>query len=165
MTKVKIRAGFETNSSSAHSLVLPADGETTLSKTSQLGFIDEANELHISGNTCFGWEWEIWDYPGDKVNYLIIDSGHDEGLINRLKRVIMDNTGTFNVVFDSIVEAKEQGSYNTYVDHQSIGTSAPVRKFNDEQLWNFIMNPSAMIRGGNDNSDGPWRPDDTFDIE
>ena len=149
----KVRAGFETNSSSAHTLVLDdSDVVPTINVNARLGYIDEKNQLHIVGNTEFGWEWEIWDYPGDKVNYLYLDNRHNSAAVDRLKSVLMKYTGTTDVHFDSIYEPKSFA----YIDHQSEGTSAPVFELDDEGIWQFIMSTTSAIKGGNDNSDGPF---------
>lgn len=152
----KIRSGFETNSSSAHSLVIDHSDESVIHPISELGFIDEANFLNVDGETYFGWEWNIWNSPGDKVNYLYIDSGGSDERIQRLKDILMKNTGTFGVNFLSISDSK----YDPYVDHQSRGNSEEVFEMTDDNIWRFIMNPNSKFRGGNDNEYGPWSNDE-----
>jgi hypothetical protein len=156
---IKVRDGFETNSSSSHSVVISGT-DNVFSDFAMLGILD-GDTLHIDGETNFGWEWEIWSMPGDKINYIIIDSD-DEAVTERIVELIKEKTGAKHVEFTSLDAAKKEGSYNAYVDHQSIGTSAEVRGLDNESLWKFIMNPESSFRGGNDNSDGPWS---TYDDE
>ena len=157
---IKVRDGFETNSSSSHSVVI-SDTDNVFTNVAMLGAI-EGDTLHIEGETAFGWDWEIWSMPGDKINYILIDSD-DEAVTERIVELVKEKTGVKHVDFPSLTTARAANSWSAYVDHQSIGTSVEVRSLDDESLWKFIMNPESSFRGGNDNSDGPWSTYDDQD--
>lgn len=154
----KVREGFESNSSSSHTLVIGDISVPLIKELSQLGFLDKSGNFVITGNTRFGWEWEIWDCPSDKASYLRIDCDNNDQRVNRLREIIGKNVGVeaYRVIFDGIDDDDPDTLYSYYIDHQSAGTSAEVFDGDDDAVWNFIMNPSAKILGGNDNSDGPW---------
>lgn len=148
---IRVRDGFETNSSSSHSVVI-SDSDNTFTDLAYLGIID-GETLHVEGETIFGWEWELWSMPGDKLNYILIDNDNDELIRERLINLIKEKTGVKHVDFPGIDGG---GEYNAYVDHQSKYTSGKVLELGDDDLWKFIMNPESAFRGGNDNDDGPW---------
>lgn len=156
-----IRHGFETNSSSSHSLVISPDNDV-LTDVSKLGVYEDSTEgrkFIVSGNTKFGWEWEIWDYPGDKLFYILID-GASEELTNEMRQMVATKAEVEfkNVIFDGIDNCND--NYSCYIDHQSLGTSSDVRRMETEEIWQFIMNPNSCFRGGNDNQCGPWSYND-----
>lgn len=150
---IKVRDGFETNSSSSHSVVI-SDVDNAFTDLSYLGQLEFGGKtLHVEGETRFGWEWEIWSMPGDKLNYILIDNDNDELVRERLVNLIKEKTGVEHVDFPDFDNAPE---YGAYVDHQSSGTSQEVLRLDDDELWRFIMNPESAFRGGNDNDEGPW---------
>jgi hypothetical protein len=153
----KVREGFESNSSSSHTLVIGDISVPLIKDLAQLGHVDEKGNFIIAGNTRFGWEWEIWDFPADKACYLRIDSDNEPWLIDRLREAIGENVGVEpqNVIFEGIDDEDPDTMYSYYIDHQSVGTSVEVLNGGKESIWNFIMNPESMVEGGNDNEDGP----------
>ena len=149
----KVRDGFETNSSSSHSVVI-SDSDNVFTDVAYLGQLElDGETLHVEGETTFGWEWELWSMPGDKLNYILIDNDNDPSVRERLVNLIKEKTGVKYVDFPGVDNAKE---YEAYVDHESRGTSRDVLELDDDDLWKFIMNPESSFRGGNDNDDGPW---------
>jgi len=150
---IKVRDGFETNSSSSHSVVI-SDSDSVFTDLAYLGTLElDGGTLHVEGEIAFGWGWELWSMPGDKLNYILIDNDKDELVRERLVNLIKEKTGVKHVDFPGIDNARE---YNAYVDHQSAGTSREVLELSDDSLWKFIMNPESAFRGGNDNDNGPW---------
>jgi hypothetical protein len=154
------RQGWETNSSSSHSLVLDPSGEATFRKAAEFGFVEDG-VLTIHGKTEFGWEWEIWDDPGDKVNYLLIDGFP----VERMVHLLTTRLNVEDVKFEMVRKMEGIGNRNAgwelvdekgSIDHQSRGTSGRIAAFDDDRVWAFLTNPKCMIRGGNDNSEGPW---------
>lgn len=151
----KVREGFESNSSSSHTLVIGDLSMPLIKELNMLGKLDDDGNFVITGNTRFGWEWETWDFPADKACYLRIDCEHNNNRVDQLREVIGKNVGVepWRVIFEGIDDADK--SYSYYIDHESVGTSSEVFCGGDDAIWNFIMNPSAKILGGNDNEDGP----------
>ena len=152
----KIRAGFETNSSSAHSFVVDFSDDSPLQEIALLGFKDENNILNVTGETRFGWKWHVWNYPGDKANYLFIDNMNNNERIQRLKDILANNTGADDVIFSDVEDDCSGDVCKYYIDHQSYGTSEKIFELSDDQIWEFLMNPHCLFRGGNDNEEGPW---------
>jgi len=160
-----IRYGFETNSSSSHSLVINPSVDM-LNSINDLGVYEGANESQkfvISGNTRFGWEWEIWDSPADKLFYMLIDAD-DENFTSLMREYIASKVDVTpeNVIFN---EFDGRDSYDCYVDHESHGTSLSIRSKPLDEIWEFIMNPNSCVRGGNDNQCGPWSKSYAMDSE
>lgn len=182
------RYGFETNSSSTHSLVVSGirqqsvwnDGtervefkaSRELNPIALLGELQNDGTFIISGNIAFGWGIELWNFPADKATYLMLD---EESEIKcgtpktiefreRLRKLIAKKSGAEGVTFLGIDEVSDKnsevfGSYNAYIDHQSLGCSVPLRELDDDALWNWLLDPSCGIQGGNDNCtdwESPW---------
>lgn len=175
-----VRQGFETNSSSSHSLVLaPCNPELQGRKVSpvEFGYTDSFGNLYVSGETSFNWRWELWTTAGDKVNYIWLDQpDHRERLLALLK----ERLGVKAVVFcatalganpalwqadeDPIGPDWSQKDWDDRcgwmgwggIDHQSQGTASAVVRRDDDGLWDFLINPESLFRGGNDNEYGPW---------
>lgn len=148
---IKIRRTFETNSSSAHTLVI-SDNDIchSFSDLGHFTFENGKKIFHVSGgDSAFGWNWLVYADAPSKANYLYLD-GNQERLIS----IIKNFTQADEVMFDDILE-ENSARYGAYIDHQSRGTSYKVFSMTDKEIWRFIMNDSA-IRTGNDNSDGPW---------
>lgn len=152
------RRGWETNSSSSHSLVLDPKAEAVFRKAAEFGFVKDG-VLTIQGKSDFGWEWEIWDDPSDKVNYLLIDGFPPRRMID----LLIANLGVDEVKIEILNDVEGIGGRSSgmevsggSLDHQSAGTTARIQALSDEEVWAFITNPENMIRGGNDNEDGPW---------
>ncbi len=152
------RRGWETNSSSSHSLVLDPLAKAVFREAAEFGFVKD-RVLTIHGNEDFGWEWEIWTDPSDKVNYLLIDGFPPDRMI----RLLIANLDIDDVKIAVLQDVEGIGGRSAgmelkggSIDHQSVGTTAKIRSLSDEEVWAFITNPNNMIRGGNDNEEGPW---------
>lgn len=167
-----IRHCFETNSSSSHSLVITPDAPLPSVQSHDFGFLskdDKKTILVIQGQTEFGWQWDIWDKPGDKANYLYIDASYEQRY--RLRNLIKTKFNVDEVVFllgsqdswvldlacPAAIEEARLDASKAYIDHDSAGTSRDDRIWaNDETLWAFLVSDQNLIRGGNDNEEGPW---------
>jgi hypothetical protein len=148
-----IRDGFETNSSSSHSLIISDDLD--FAPDTNFGPIKDG-VLTVDGVTDFGWQWDIWCMPGDKLNYLYLEAG-SEVRKDRLDQIITENLGVAKIqYFGSADPDSVRSSYRAYIDHQSTGTSSDVWSMTDAQIWGWLTNPNSCIRGGNDNETGPW---------
>lgn len=142
----QIRQAWETNSSSSHSLVLENTPGMPVDAT-HFGAVEDNILRVIFQETCFGWQWDVWDTPIEKLAYLILD-GLD---VERAERILTRNLN----VKTTIIPELDNTNYNAYIDHQSIGTSWEVRNSSDEEIWQFLTNDSEIL-GGNDNEGGPW---------
>jgi len=152
---IKIRSTFETNSSSAHTLVISChEISQSFNDLGYFTFDNEEKVFHVSGGEIsFGWEWVSHSDAPSKANYLYLDGNQE-----RVTDVIKKFTQADSVIFNDIAEKED---WSAYIDHQSSGTTIQLLQRTDEEIWQFIMNDSA-VRTGNDNTDGPW---DTFENE
>lgn len=139
-----IRKGvFECNSSSSHSISLAGSDKQFILDTI---YPNQHGIIHVSGGE-FGWEWEKYNDAKIKLSYAF-QSGVDTDF---LKKVVMDQTGATDVIFDE--RSKNEG----YVDHQSYGTGNEACE-TEESARNFIFNKNSWLFTGNDNG----TPDPTF---
>lgn len=153
---MKKRPLFETNSSSSHSLAF-ADQKVEIAAINFTLGVDEHNIAHI-GDGEYRWDWLIYSDPISKLLYLCIDScsthydtevvmfGENEK-IDRLINICKKYAGAPNLA---------GFSFSGYIDHQSIGTSNEIFALNDEEIFEFIVNPGSAIKTGNDNDDYSW---------
>lgn len=127
------RAGYATNSSSSHSVVIIPD-------TMAAG----------SGGSVYAYGWDnfVLTTPTAKIRYLTAQliAGLDDENAERLRAFI---GRSFPEVADQF-----EGDHDIYVDHQSQwarprGFSEAYTKFLIEQ----ILSPNVVILGGNDNGD------------
>lgn len=136
---IKIRNNvFETNSSSTHSISISKDSEGILDTIVP----DDDGTIIFHGGE-FGWEWERYNDPMTKANYLAVylccvkDDEHNKEFF---ERVIKDHTGAKEIIFD----------VSGYIDHQSHSTAVDAFE-SEETLKNFIFNPKSYLFTGNDN--------------
>lgn len=132
---------FETNSSSSHSISITESSDGVLDTIE----CDEDGVITIVGDG-FGREWTAYNEPRIKAGYCMCDNSNNPAALELLREVIMEHTGCSKVEFkiDS----------NSYVDHQSVGTSADA--FVDkETLKRFIFDPESYIFTGSDESSPP----------
>ena len=152
---LKRRGKPETNSSSSHSLVVEVGSNSVLNSCAEFGPISEDGELHITPTTQdFGWQWAIWDDPATKLAYLLHDGFDKERMVSILNANLVGKFGVTSIRLPNLKDG-----YG--IDHQSIGTSSEVRDLSDEDVWQFLIGPS-VIRGGNDNEPGPYDNDDDY---
>ena len=142
MSKIQIREGaFETNSSSAHSLVLAASGSLmpqpfSDAETAQ-GFVEVSQSE-------YGWDIETYTSVHDKLSYLYTSTNYGGCGINRvelIKEAVKEHTG-LDVVFSS-----SEG----YIDHQSVDVPDAVWVGGKESVKQFLFNPYSKFQTNNDN--------------
>lgn len=141
---------FETNSSSTHSISINSDTELYDS------IIPDKNGVITLTGGEFGWEWKKTNDAFVKANYCAVDVIDNEDLKDMLRSVIIEHTGAKNVVFGFKLKfiGEDYSTYDSYIDHQSEGTSHPAFT-SFENLKNFIFNPRSYLFIGNDNSEEP----------
>lgn len=127
---------FETNSSSTHSI--------TIGKNCLLDDTIEVNgdgEIILYGGE-FGWGIEEYNDALIKANYCAIDQQDNDENIEMLIRVIKNFTSCKNVIIEI--------DYNSYIDHQSYGTSDKAFE-SDETLTEFLFSSNSYLYTDNDN--------------
>lgn len=133
---------FETNSSSTHSISIAEDSDGLY----ETMIPDDDGVITLTGGE-FGWEWQVYNDAWTKANYAAIDCCATPSQLEMLIKVIKEHTGAKEVVIEA------NNSYDgSYIDHQSLGTSAPA--FQDEKtLKTFIFSKQSYLFTGNDNDD------------
>ena len=141
---------FETNSSSSHSLVLSPDNIEYIPDT-YFGIIDKEGTLFVNiKDVNFGWQWEIWNSAEEKLQYLYLDHKYNTQYIHDLEQLLIEKLSIVSVLW------VDDDNYSN-IDHQSNGTSYEITI---DKAWDFLTNPHSVIRGGNDNEEGPWDYDE-----
>lgn len=143
MKKLIRKSVFETNSSSCHSISLASFDKEFVIDTI---YPDQFGKIYVEGGE-FGWHWERYNDAKTKLSYAFQD-GVDIGL---LSKVVMDQTGATEVVFDA--KSKQEG----YIDHESVGNARSIC-VDETSTRNFIFNKNSWLFTGNDND----TPDPTF---
>lgn len=143
MTVKTIRRGvFETNSSSSHSISLgySNEGWETIEPNSDGVIVLRGEE--------FGWGvYTICDAES-KANYAVLDAllNEDNELVERVVKVIEEYTGyPVELSLHDLIDG-----YNSYIDHQSVGTFAD-ECFSEDEIKQFIFNRSSELELDNDN--------------
>jgi organic radical activating enzyme len=145
-----VRAGFATNSSSSHSIVMIPPGQRVCS--------DEDNRFN------YGWETFTLADRESKTAYLAV----------QLKLALEGS----NIPSDTAVQLVNTWLGTDYakselcegnVDHQSVwsifnGTLGKNPRF-IKAYHNWLMQDNVVILGGNDNSDGQISPPDSYENE
>lgn len=154
MPAIFIRRAWETNSSSSHSLVLvDLDTASPLTPAATFGPVVDGELIVNPIQREFGWQWEVWEDPSTKVMYLLLDHFDRARL-----QAILDNrlVGQDGVIRVTLPPKDPPDTYNSYIDHESAGTTEELRGKTDDQVWAFLVGAS-VIRGGHDNTTaGPW---------
>lgn len=139
-----IRLGvFETNSSSAHTIVLAQSysAREEIPDSISLLDLDESGNL-ILGQGEYGWGPDTVSGWYGKADYLALDFQDDEDLLDLLRGVIVENIpGDYTVKFVS----------SGYIDHQSYGCARDAGLTTKEAIKDFLFNPDAYIEIDNDN--------------
>lgn len=143
MKKQIRKSTFETNSSSTHSFVLD---EGALNYQYDIPSPDPDGVLRISGFYDFGWGIERYSDSYTKLAYYIVDhlrphtTSYNEDLNQSLFEKVLSKESDFAKVIEEVKELTGAKSIevnidgDSYVDHQSIGTSKLIEsKFN--QSW------------------------------
>jgi hypothetical protein len=143
-----VRAGFATNSSSSHSIVMIPAGM-------RVG-TDEHNRFE------YGWEQFTLADQESKSAYFATQLYHAldrENVSGETAVQLMNSWLGTNYTADTFC------SYG--VDHQSIwgifSSSDPVDGGFVKSLYQYVMRDDVVILGGNDNSDGQTPPDGSFE--
>lgn len=156
MIKVhNIRAGFATNSSSSHSVVIiPTNKINTVPERPNDGF-------------DYGWDNFILTSVDEKMKYFATQLYSslcrtlDEDVVIQLVRDITD------IDLNDYAEESSKGEkyIDAYVDHQSVWCLNALDTKSDDytsflhDLRDYLMKDEIIIAGGNDNSDGnPYIP-------
>lgn len=142
--KVTREGVFETNSSSMHSIHIARAAKTydTIAPNGDGDIVLEGGE--------FGWEEETYYDSGTKANYCAVDTEGSAEKRTMLEKVIKDHTGAKGVIFKIKTDWNGGGYGNSYIDHQSDGTSHEAFE-SEEVLKEFIFNPKSHLRTDNDN--------------
>ena len=134
---------FETNSSSTHSVSIDETGTNYGSITP-----DSDGNIVLEGGE-FGWKEESHRDPLIKANYCAIDQFGNEKNIEMLKKVLIDQTGATNVIFDFSINCAGHKNWS-WIDHQSAGISNDAFE-SEETLRNFIFSKYSILHTDNDN--------------
>jgi hypothetical protein len=129
---------FETNSSSTHSISISKDCDGVLETLP----VNDDGIVILNGGE-FGWEEDSFSDPQTKASYVFIDSMSSPQRIKMLKEVIMEHTGAKDVVMPV------ENIQDSYIDHQSIGTTEKIQTKSDMKM--FIFNPKSILYTDNDN--------------
>ena len=150
-----VRHGFETNSSSAHSI--------TLGESAVYDSITPNDEgVIVLREYEFGWEWETYTTVEARLAYAYIyardwSGGYRTHFMDTLETVVRNHTGATAIVMG---RTNEWGNYDEYaeediggyIDHQSVENGELDYLFQDPTLLKkFIFNAGSTIETGNDN--------------
>lgn len=142
---------FETNSSSSHSISL-SDSSIISDEMMDTIPLNEDGDIVLSGGE-FGWQWEKFNDAFTKANYcavyVVLYSPH---LTDRLVKVIKDQTGANNVIFN--ISDDVNSSTYSYIDHDSYDV-AEAAFGSDDVLRRFIFDKKSILYLGNDNEIAP----------
>jgi hypothetical protein len=136
MKKLIRNSVFETNSSSSHSVSIADETKEFVLDTI---YPDQDGVIEIHGGE-YGWEWFKHNDAETKASYIAQQFQHNEDVLDRIREVIMEQTGAEEVKFI--------GLENGYVDHDSVG----ILDSDKESIKQFIFNKNSWLFGGNDNS-------------
>lgn len=130
---------WETNSSSSHSISICSGMPLNQSISP-----DKNGTITLEGGE-FGWGPEKYTDALTKANYCAVDNLNNPPRLEMLKEVIKKHTGAKTVVINvgKLVE-------NSYIDHQSCGTS--IEAFESEKtLRDFLFLRSSVLYIDHDN--------------
>lgn len=174
---IQIRSSvFETNSSSTHSVSISRKNNRYFDASSLNLFIDENdNKVHVRFGE-FGWEIESYNWPYDKLQYIVTMLVETEG--NNITDVNeLFKTDGFKLINDAVAnycncdgiwidENMQLNSYtwdgkmhyyidhNGYIDHQSCEDYKSVQDFLDDyglDVTQFIFDNGVVVHTDNDN--------------
>lgn len=132
--KLKIRCKvFETNSSSAHSIVIIPNKDFKIKKII-IDSLSEENKKFVFGDRYFSCECDVFSDWKTKADYAFISYKNDEFIIEDIKSIIKKYTD---------IDA-EFNSSNGEIDHQSINVLKD-EITNGLTLEEFIFNPNILL--------------------
>lgn len=172
MEKIKkvIRKNLpETNSSSSHSVVICVDDNLLVDNS--LLPMDENGVIHIPCRENFGWEYEKYNDPMTKIQYvcgILWQNKSNRKMVKKLKDIIINYTGATDVLFEWEEKKKnantpedEEENDDYYwesgapgIDHNSSDIFPEIIE-STKSLKNFIFNSKSWLYLGNDNSEAP----------
>lgn len=144
-----VRAGFATNSSSSHSIVMIPRGYTV------------ANDEHT--HLQYNWEQFTLSDRDSKTAYFAAQ------LYNSLSYQGLDDTSSAHIINTLLMTAYSVDDLkNSSVDHQScwMGLRDAARTGNNELIrayYDWIVRPDVVILGGNDNDEPQQPPDESWE--
>lgn len=154
---------FETNSSSTHSICI-SQKEEKLAIPKEIKIDLNRDEYE------FGWSYEKWDTPEEKLAYLILGivgrnwyytslveaTAQIEKVLTRLKEWGVENVVIKGINFD--LYSKDiylSTDCNSYLDHSAeTGELIEYLLERGDNLKNFLFSSKSFILGGNDNEEG-----------
>lgn len=166
----------ETNSSSSHSVTICTKPRYMVKKSDEDFDLDLRDDgvLYISKREKdFGWEWEKYNNPKDKLWYVcgILFQRDDHKSIKILKDILKSYTGAKDVVFEWMEDRKQNpDKYDDYytgapsIDHNSSDIFEEIVESKDA-IKNFIFNRKSWLYLGNDNSYASLGFYEDFDTE
>lgn len=134
---MKTRVGFVSNSSSTSFVVIGNGSNMSVSKHQIV--IDDVYE--------FGWEHTRTIYVSGRIAFAWMQAqyqGNDTWL-NWIKEIVKEVTG-----HELICKIDVNNSYESYIDHQSIGMSNEIFESKDS-LKRFMFDNDSYVEMGNDN--------------
>ena len=139
---------FETNSSSIHAIAI--SNETPVDLPSYVYF----------GRGEYGWEWERYDWEGDRANYLyecLIDLyygwGNDDSRLTEVCDQIKHDLALYGIDC-KFEEVNRVDLFAGWVDHGSENKELVEYLLSDpDNLIRYLFNDDSYILTGNDNTD------------
>ena len=145
----KIRFGmFETNSSSAHSIVISSG------KCNETLFKDKNGIVKVEGGE-FGWEIKSYYSSKTKASYCLTyaKQARNEEWVEMLRNVIQEHTKASSVEFIPCPSKNKYYEWG-YIDHQSgpkEGGAGSDAFASEKSLKQFIFCPQSILHTDNDN--------------
>lgn len=158
--KYALRVGvFETNSSSSHSITVWGNVGAQIPKLTGV-YKSHFDDFGWDGDDVVSWEDKVCYILTDLIGGMPKEDEENNPNLEMLKRVFYEATGA-ELTYPGATERSSWGhtgegegnddyEFTGYVDHQSRGLTSYLFE-TDEQLVDFIFNPSWNIIIANDN--------------
>lgn len=137
----KTRRGvFETNSSSTHTFSINNTYSYKLKK-----------EIRPSWHTDFGWAWEIWETPEEKLAYILRCLTYQYSWLEtrEIIKKVQVRLHKLGVHFDLPTDEEWRSGSIDHGDKYETDIKEIIDK--DKDFLNFLFNDKCYIEGGNDN--------------
>lgn len=167
--KIKVREKLpETNSSSSHSVVICSKGNYLTKNDPEWDLdMDQDGVIRIPGNVNFGWEYEKYNDPLTKIQYVCGIFCRENNYSKKLKglsEIIKKFTGASKIIYqweedfanEVAAGADPEDVYKQVpeIDHNSSDIFADIVE-DSKTIKDFIFNPKSWLFLGNDNSSAP----------